>query len=132
MTVALPVITLATLTALGLLAVALGSQVIIRRVLLRVEAGDGGLPQMAQAVRAHANFSEHVPMALLLLGAVEMLGYGNSVVGGLGMALVLARLASAIGLSRSLGPSFARQAGASVTLLVMLASSALTARALLT
>ena len=41
----------------------------------------------------------------------------------LGVALVLARLASAIGLNRTLGQSPPRQLGASVTALVVVAAS---------
>jgi uncharacterized protein len=124
-------VTLTLLAVFGLLGVMLGIQVILRRVRLGVEAGDGGVPRMAQAVRAHGNFAEYVPLALLLLGAVEWLGYSNIIVGSVAVALVAGRLLSAFGLSRSLGPSIPRQAGASVTLLAMLISSGLIAVALI-
>jgi uncharacterized membrane protein YecN with MAPEG domain len=53
----------------------------------------------------------------------EMLGARPLVVQILGVALVLARLASAIGLNRTLGQSPPRQLGASVTALVVIAAS---------
>ena len=98
--------------------------VIVQRVRLGVEWGDGGNVVMAQAVRAHANFAELVPLALLAIVAAEIAGTQRLVVIGMVTALIAARLLSALGLSRSLGPSFARQAGASVTILVTIIAGA--------
>ena len=78
---------------------------------------------MAQAIRAHANFAEHVPLALVLIGSAEILGIRAWIVYALGGTLIVARLLSLWGLSRSLGPSFARQAGASLTILVTVGAS---------
>jgi len=103
---------------LGLLGGALTVAVIVKRVRLRVDTGDGGLPEMAQAIRAHANFAEHVPLALLLITLAELLGTWSLAVHVLGFALVVARLLSAFGLSRSLGATSPRQSGAGLTLLV--------------
>jgi uncharacterized protein len=113
-----PSITLITVAGLALLSSVLAIQVIVQRVRLKIESGDGGHQEMAQAVRAHANFSEHVPIALLALGAYEIAGGQRVLLLACAGALILARLLSAIGLSRSLGPSIPRQAGASITLLV--------------
>jgi uncharacterized membrane protein YecN with MAPEG domain len=33
--------------------------------------GDGGDPEMSQAIRAHGNFAEYVPLGLILLGLVR-------------------------------------------------------------
>ncbi len=98
--------------------------VIVQRVRLGVEWGDGGNVAMAQAVRAHANFAELVPLALLAIVAAEIAGTSRLIVVGLVTALIAARLLSALGLSRSLGPSLARQAGASVTILVTIMAGA--------
>jgi uncharacterized protein len=114
----LPLITLTTVSGLALLASILAIQVIIKRVKLKIEWGDGANQSMAQAVRAHANFGEHVPIALLALGACEISGVHSLVTVGSALSLFLARLLSAVGLSRSLGPSIPRQAGASLTILV--------------
>ncbi|MFZ0116190.1 MAG: MAPEG family protein, partial [Xanthobacteraceae bacterium] len=97
--------------------------VIVNRVRSKVDAGDGGVAKLAQAVRAHANFAEQAPLALIVIGLAEMLGARPLVVQILGVALVLARLASAIGLNRTLGQSPPRQLGASVTALVVIAAS---------
>lgn len=114
----IPIITLTTTAVLALLASVLAIVVIVQRVRLKVEWGDGGNPVMAQAVRAHANFAEHVPMALLALACSEVTGSSRLLVLVCASALVFARVLSAVGLSRSLGPSFARQAGASITIAI--------------
>jgi uncharacterized protein len=113
-----PLVTLVTTALMALLASGLAVRVIVKRVKLKVESGDGSKPEMAQAVRAHANFSELVPMALLALAACEIAGTQRVWVIVLAASLVVARLLSALGLSRSLGPSLPRQAGATITLLV--------------
>jgi uncharacterized protein len=131
MSMPIPTITLAAIATLALLAAALAIQVIVKRVQLKIEWGDGGNPSMAQAVRAHANFVEHVPIALLALGAAEISGAPKTFVVICASALVLARCLSAFGLSRSLGPSIPRQAGASISILVVMISAAATIRSLL-
>ncbi len=108
---------------LGLLAAALTVRVILNRVKSGITAGDGGNPQLAQAIRAHANFTEQAPLALLLLMLAEGLGTPTSLLNGLGSVLVVARVANAWGLSRSLGPTMPRQAGAGLTVLVVAATS---------
>ena len=122
---ALPV-TMTAGAALGILAAGLAVAVIVQRVRLGIEAGDGGHPAMAQAVRAHGNFAEHAPLGLVLLALVEVAGAPVALSMMIGILLLTGRLLSAFGLSRSLGPSLPRQAGASLTILsVVLASAAL-------
>jgi uncharacterized membrane protein YecN with MAPEG domain len=66
MTPILPTISAVCAALLGLLAALLVVRVILNRVRLQVNAGDGGHAVLAQAIRAHSNLSEHVPLALLL------------------------------------------------------------------
>jgi uncharacterized membrane protein YecN with MAPEG domain len=110
---------------LGLLAVILTVNVIRNRVVLKIDSGDGGNAKMGMVIRAHANFAQHAPLALLLIGIAEAIGTGKTVIHVLGAALVLARLLSAWGLSSVEGPSFGRQAGAGLTVLVLAAASVL-------
>jgi uncharacterized protein len=110
---------------LGVLAAILTINVIVNRVRTKVQAGDGGVAALAQAIRAHANFAEQTPIALLLIGLVEGLGYRAPIAIGLGGVLLLARLFSAWGLNSSLGLTFGRQAGATLSILVTLAAAAL-------
>ena len=123
MSTALPVTAALYAAALGLLAAILTVRVILGRVRTGVQAGDGGHAALGQAIRAHANFAEQVPLALLLIVLAEVLGARVALVHGLGGALVLARLLSAWGLSRSLGATQLRQSGAGLTVAVVVASS---------
>jgi uncharacterized membrane protein YecN with MAPEG domain len=112
---------------LGLFAAFLTVRVILGRVKTGIQTGDGGNAALGQAIRAHANFAEHVPLALLLIVLVETTGAAALFVHALGVALVLARLINAWGLSHSLGPTTPRQAGAGLTILVISAASLLLA-----
>jgi uncharacterized protein len=125
MTSVFPFYTAIYAAILGLLAAALTVNVIVNRVRSKVNVADGGVPALAQAIRAHANFAEHTPLALLLIGLVEAFGYRSPVVNGLGVALLVARLLSAWGLNTSLEATFGRQAGAGLTTLVTAVSAAL-------
>lgn len=110
---------------LGLLAVALTVRVILGRVKTGIQTGDGGNAQLAQAIRAHANFAEQTPLALLLIVLAQTAGAPTGIVHALGSVLLLARLARAWGLSHSLGPTMPRQAGAGATALLVAAASLL-------
>jgi uncharacterized membrane protein YecN with MAPEG domain len=110
---------------LGLLAAVLTVRVILNRVRTGIQAGDGGDAGLAQAIRAHANLAEQAPLALLLLALAEAGGTPTAWIYGLGLALLVGRLASAWGLSGSLGPTAPRQAGAGLTIAVVTATSLL-------
>jgi uncharacterized membrane protein YecN with MAPEG domain len=79
---------------------------------------------LARAIRAHANFVEQAPLALILLTAAEMVSARAEVIQGLGIALIAARLASAYALNRSLAQSPLRQFGGGFSVLIALAASA--------
>jgi uncharacterized protein len=121
----LPFVAAAYAALFGLISTLLTARVIMNRVRSGIQAGDGGDASLARAIRAHANFAEQVPLALLLLVLVEGVGVATPIVHALGATLVVARLANAVGLSRSLGPTPPRQAGAALTLLVIVAASLL-------
>lgn len=125
MTPVFPFYTAIYAALLGLLAALLTVNVIVNRVRSKVEVGDGGVAGLAQAIRAHGNFVEQAPLALLLVGLVEAFGYRSPVVQGLGGVLLVARLLSAWGLNSSLGLTFGRQAGAALTVLVTAVAAAL-------
>jgi uncharacterized membrane protein YecN with MAPEG domain len=119
MSIATPTVASAYAAFLGLLAVALTVRVILCRVKTGIQAGDGSNAQLARTIRAHGNFAEQVPLALLLIVLAEMAGARIGLIHALGTGLVIARLASAWGLSHSLGPTMPRQAGAGATALVV-------------
>jgi uncharacterized protein len=65
---------------------------------LNVSLGSGGNPALEVAIRRHANWAEHVPFALLLIGLVELNGGSPGLVHGLGAGLLLARILHPLGL----------------------------------
>jgi uncharacterized membrane protein YecN with MAPEG domain len=108
---------------LGLLGAFLTANVIINRVRASVDAGDGGVARVAQAIRAHGNFTEQAPIALIVIALAEAAGTRPLVVHVLGVALVVARLASAYGLNRSLTQTPPRQVGGGLSVLILAAAS---------
>ncbi len=75
----------------ALLQVALTALVIVRRLQTGVRFMDGGDPQLMRRIRAHGNFSETVPMALLLMALLELRGMGSHWLMAFGAALLLGR-----------------------------------------
>jgi uncharacterized protein len=96
---------------LALLLLALALRIIRLRWKLRVGIGDGGDRAMLRAIRVHANATEHVPIALLLLLVAELNHTSPSLLQGCGSVLVIARVLHARGLGRSAGASWPRMAG---------------------
>jgi uncharacterized membrane protein YecN with MAPEG domain len=109
---------------LGILGAALTANVIANRVRFRIDAGDGGVAKLAQAIRAQANFVEQAPFALLIIALAEALGARVLVIQILGAVLLVSRLASAYALNRSLAQSPLRQFGGGFGVLLTLAASA--------
>jgi uncharacterized protein len=123
MTATIPAAAAIYAAILGLLGAGLTITVIVNRTRTRIDAGDGGDARLAQAIRAHGNFAEQAPLALIVIALAEALGTRTPVIHALGAVLVFARLASAYGLSRTLAQSLPRQAGAGLTALVVAAAS---------
>jgi uncharacterized protein len=108
---------------LGLILVALSAQVVLARRRHRVRLGTGEEDAMQQAVRVQANFTEYVPLAVLLLVFAEITGLPTAAVHGAGLLLVTSRIVHAIGLSRSPGLTFGRLYGTAGTWLTIVALS---------
>lgn len=88
---------LVTITALyaailAIIIVALGINVTVHRVKLKVPLGDGGNPQMLRMIRLHGNAVEYLPLALLLMIAYELNGGWHTALHIIGMALLVARI----------------------------------------
>ena len=105
---------------LGLLAVALLSNVGRVRGKTRIFIGDGGNTELITAMRAQANFVENVPLGLILIWLVGA-SYGAATVVTLSVLLVVARALHAMGMLG--GVRFGRAAGATITLTVLLIAS---------
>lgn len=101
----------------ALIMLVLGILVSRARVATQTPIGDGGKPEMAGPLRAHANNTEYVPMALMLMWTLTLPAIGGSIwlIHGMGLSLTVGRILHAIGLSRSIGPTPLRLAGMALT-----------------
>ena len=121
-TLLLPVNTALFAGILGLLKVALGLRVTMLRAASGISLGDEADEQMQRRVRAHANFSENVPIALILLMLVEMLHATSVTIFVLGIVLLVGRLLHWVGLSGN-AEAFNRVAGMIMTWSVIAVAS---------
>ena len=96
------------------------------RMKFKVGIGDGNIPELARAVRVHANFAEYVPLALLMLFFTETAGASPWFVHALGIILITARGLHAWGLTQSAGATPQRFLGTVLTIFVLMASALLT------
>lgn len=121
-----PAITSLYAGLLGLLLLALSLGVSRQRLRHKVSHGDGGVPELISAIRAHANFTEYVPLSLLLILLLELSGHHAWLIHGLGAALFISRILHAQGMSGRKGPpSFGRKYGTVLAWLVLLVSAVL-------
>ena len=104
-----------------ILVVFLGLRVVRYRFAHKIGIGDGGDSTLQRRVRVHANAIENLPLALLLLGGMELNGYPAPLIHGFGATLFVSRVAHAWGLGNSSGASPGRFAGTLFTWLLMLA-----------
>ena len=102
-----------------LLVVFLAVRVAMWRMRHKIGLGDGGDKELLKRVRAHANAVENMPLALLLLGGMELNGFSMPLIHGFGATLFLSRVAHAWGVSHSSGTSKGRLLGITFTWLLM-------------
>lgn len=112
---------------LALVLLVLSIRVIATRRRLRIAIGDAGDDSLARRIRAHGNFTEYVPLALILMLAGEMGGAPDWMLHALGAVLVLGRVTHAWSLSAHSIPG--RTIGMSLTFLVLFAGAAVAAAA---
>lgn len=91
----------------------------------RVPFGDNGEVNVIRVIRAQANFAEYVPLALLLIGFLEVGRASIYLLHVLGLLLVVGRLLHGFALSFGWGIRFGRVAGAALTLIVLLIEAVL-------
>jgi uncharacterized membrane protein YecN with MAPEG domain len=84
--------------------------------------GEGGL---TRAIRAHANFTENAPLALILLAALALTNTAALPIHALGATFTVARVAHALGMMQAKHPNALRFIGNILTWLVLLGGSAL-------
>jgi len=112
--------------ALGvLLVLILAIRVVLRRWTLRVAVGDGDDRELRKRIRAHGNAIEYLPIGLLALLLLDLDGTTPPVLHACGIALIVARVVHALGLSRTDGTSPERSVGIALTLLTLLVMAVL-------
>ena len=89
--------------------------VVRQRTKHKIQFGDGGEPELAQAIRAFGNAAEYIPAGVVGLAVLALAGGHAIAVHVIGLALFLGRLIHAIGLSRSTGSSAMRSSGMVLT-----------------
>lgn len=109
----------------AVLLVVLSIRIILLRRKFRVGLGDKNEPSLKKAVRAQGNFSEYVPLALLLLVVLELSGSAAFYLHLAGASLLLGRIIHAWGLSQPNENLIWRQCGMLLTFLSLLLSAAL-------
>jgi uncharacterized membrane protein YecN with MAPEG domain len=117
-----PAITLLYAGISALILLGLSARVVGLRRKHQVGIGTGAVTALERAVRAQANFTEYVPLALLLIALLELNGLDAWVIHGFGAVLVIGRVLHAQGLNRSAGTSAGRFIGTLLTWLVLLAA----------
>lgn len=83
---------------LALLYLGLAGFVMAGRMSGNVLHGDGGDDDLQKRIRSHANFSESVPLTLILVGLLEGQGAGHGLVQGLLLALLAGRVLHPVGM----------------------------------
>lgn len=121
-TLLLPV-TLTTAALCAAVQVALTAMVIARRAQSGVSLLDGGDTVLTRRMRAHGNFTETVPLTLLLMGLLELAAAPRGLLMGLAGLLMVGRLLHAVGVITR-GDSWARRLGMVATLWALSALSA--------
>lgn len=108
---------------LALIFIVLSVAVVRQRRRFQVALGDGGHAPLQRAIRAHANFAEYVPLALLVLFLAEYSGLQPTLVHLLGIILLCARISHAFGVSKEPEPLKFRVLGMVLTFSVLLLSA---------
>jgi len=91
---------------------------------LQVAVGDGGNVLMLRAMRVHGNFTEYVPLGLLMIAGAEVLSAPAALVHGLGNLLIVGRLVHAFGVSQESEVFAYRVGGMALTFTCYLAAAA--------
>ena len=107
----------------ALLAIGLVVPVGQLRAKTNVSLGAGGNPQLETAIRRHANWTEHVPIALLLIALLELNGATAGLLHGLGATLFVCRILHPFGLKADNMRVPLRGIGAFGTMLVTLVAA---------
>ena len=103
----------------GILLIVLSLRVSFVRRDARVAIGDGDNELLRRRIRAHGNFVEFVPIALLLLALAEHTGLGSLFIHLFGLVLLAGRIAHAYGICQTNEVFVFRMIGSLATLTVI-------------
>lgn len=108
---------------LGIFFIFLSIRTIHVRRKLKIIIGDAGNNELQRIIRAHANFSEYVPIGMFLILLVEIGDGYAPFIHFLGLCLIIGRLLHAFGVSRSNENFKFRVLGMSLTFTTIMVSS---------
>lgn len=108
---------------LALVAIAISMAAGTLRARTKIPVGDGGNKDLLLAMRRHGNFVENVPLALIVIGLLELNGASSIGIHLLGAGLVVFRISHALGLRAETMRGAGRLVGAAGTMLVIVTAS---------
>ena len=122
---AAPLLTITPVYAaiLGLIFVYLSVRVVKQRRSAKVSLGDGDNPALRKAIAVHNNFSQYVPLTLLLIAFVELSHASATITHGLCACLLVGRVAHAYGLAQPVQIMKLRQIGMLLTFGVIIVAA---------
>ena len=109
----------------AIMLIALSLRVAKTRGDVQIAIGDGGNIVLRRAIRVQGNFTEYVPMAMILFTFVEMQGWPRWLVHGLCLVLLAARLLHAYGIAQEPEDIRLRATGMATTAVLLVAASVL-------
>jgi uncharacterized protein len=104
---------------LATLFIFLSARVIRTRRQEKVAIGDGNSPRLQRAIRVHANFSEYVPLALILVTFAEIQKFPPLIIHALCLMLITGRMSHAYGVSQQKEDFRFRVAGMALTFMTI-------------
>jgi uncharacterized protein len=109
----------------ALLLVVLAINAGVRRSGQNIQPGAMGEGALTRAIRAHGNFSENAPIALLLLTALALTNTAALPIHARGATFTIGRVAHALGMMRAKHPNVLRLIGNVLTWLALLGGAGL-------
>ncbi|MFQ3235617.1 MAG: putative membrane protein YecN with MAPEG domain [Paraglaciecola sp.] len=105
---------------LAMLFLYLSALVIANRRNKKISLGYGGDKHFLQFIRAHGNFSEYVPLVLVMQLIAEINNSSDLLLHFIGVTLLFGRLIHSFGLRRHTGASWQRVVGMLLTFVSMI------------
>ena len=119
----MPTVTMLYAGILGVMSIVLALGAGAKRGPAGVSVGTGDDPELLVANRRHGNFVEYVPLALILMGLLEMHGVGATTTHAFGAVLVVCRICHPLGLKADVMTTPLRAIGAGGTALLTVVMS---------